>query len=117
LIDLIAARLSYATVTQEATMQKTLVASAAIALLLGFGGIANAKDTTGNPGNGNQNCPIEDEGVTTNFKTPGKLFQFAREEFGLNPKDVVNDPPGEDPPDFPDTVGGVIAEFCGIPPS
>jgi hypothetical protein len=102
-------------------MKKTLLATAALAIAFGFAATANAKDTTGQPGNGNQHCVVPDDGPNGDleFKNPGKLFQFARDNFnpdltpgtGANPKDVVNN---NKDPEFAN-VGEIIQTFCGVP--
>jgi hypothetical protein len=90
-------------------MKNALLTSAAIALALGFGGIAIAKDTTGKPGNGNQRCVINDDnGDELVFKNPGKALQWARGE-GI-------DPPADAKADGT-TLGALIDESCGIAPS
>ena len=93
-------------------MKKTLIATTAIALTLGFGGIANAgKDETGNPGKGNQGCAVNvaDEGDPDEiviFKNPGKALQWARAN-GINP------PAGAK--EDGTTLGALIDEACGDP--
>ena len=92
-------------------MKKVLVSVIVTAALLAAGG-AFAKDTTGNPGNGNQGCELAD-GST--YKNPGKMFQHLRirddGNAAGNPKDIVNAYP-----DSFDSVGNLIDKKCGVAP-
>jgi len=100
-------------------MSKLALASAVLALALGLGGPVFAdpnpnSETTGQPGNGNQGCLVEDEAIVAEFgedpfKNPGKALQAFREVLGQNPKDVI------DASDDDVNLGQAIKENCGTP--
>lgn len=92
-------------------MNKILIAAIAGAALAATGPVmAKGKDTTGNPGKGNQGCTLDLGG---DFKNPGKMFQYLRtREQGAsgNPKDIVDAYPNAGW----GNVGGLIADKCAM---